>query len=217
MDLSSLAIGLGALGLLLLLLALRRLWQARLLAGTSIACLGLASAAAAALLFGIASNLHTYARLTHEQRVAELVFKAEGPQLYTATLIRVPRGDVHRFVLAGDEWQLDARVLKWRGWANVLGLDARYRLERMSGRYRDLEQERHAAHTVFSLSDNPGLDLWTFAIEHPGWLPFVDAVYGSATYLPMADGARFRVSVAQSGLLARPTNAAAEAALRDWH
>ena len=47
--------------------------------------------------------------------------------------------------------------------------------------------------------------------DHPRWLPFVDAVYGSATYMPMADGARYQVSITQSGLIARPLNPAADA------
>jgi len=215
-DLFAVAIGLAALGLLALLFAVRRLWQARFLVGGSAACLGLAAAAVAALLLAVASNLATYERLTHEQPVAELTFEALGPQRYRATLKRLPDGEVRSFLLAGDEWQLDARVLKWRGWANVLGLDARYRLERLGGRYRDIEQERSAPRTVLSLAEDPGLDLWTLSFEHPGWLPFVDAVYGSATYLPMADGADFRVTLGQSGLLARPSNAAAARAARSW-
>jgi hypothetical protein len=32
----------------------------------------------------------------------------------------------------------------------------------------------------------------------------------------MADGARFRISVSQSGLVARPANEAASAAIDDW-
>jgi hypothetical protein len=128
-------------------------------------------------------------------------------------LVRIPSGDIQVFTLNGDEWQLDARVLKWRGWANVLGLDAQYRLERLSGRYRDIEQERNAPRSVYALSDNPGIDLWTWTIDHPTWLPFVDAVYGSATYLPMADGARYRVNMSQSGLLARPMNGHAQGAV----
>jgi hypothetical protein len=115
-------------------------------------------------------------------------------------------------MLAGDEWQLDARVLKWKGWANLLGLDAQYRLERVSGRYRDIEQERTGERTVYGLSENPGVDLWVLSTQYPKWLPFVDAVYGSATYLPMADGARYEVKMTQSGLMARPVNEAANAA-----
>ena len=83
-------------------------------------------------------------------------------------------------------------MLKWRGFANLLGLDARYRLERLGGRYVEIEQERSAARSVYALGAAPALDLWLLARAYPRWLPFVDAVYGSATYLPMADGARYR-------------------------
>lgn len=216
MDLFSAALVIAGLALLLLLFAVRRLWQARFLTGGSAACLGLASGAVAVLLLGVASNLQTYDRLTHEQPVAELSFEALAPQRYRATLTRMPDGSSQTFLLAGDEWQIDARVLKWHGWANVLGLDARYRLERMSGRYRDIEQERSAPRTVLPLAANPGLDLWALSLEHPAWLPFVDALYGSAAYLPMAAGARFVVTVGQSGLLARPANPAATGAVRHW-
>ena len=46
--------------------------------------------------------------------------------------------------------------------------------------------------------------MWALAQAQPRWLPFVDAIYGSATYLPMADGARYEVTLGQSGLIARP-------------
>lgn len=203
-------------GLLLLGLACQRLYRLRFIAAGSSALGGLALLAIAVTLFVVSLNLHTYARLTHEQPVAEIVFEARGPQRYRATLAEVPSGEMQLFALAGDEWQLDARVLKWRGWANLLGFDAQYRLERIGGRYQDIEKERHDERTVYPLSENPGLDLWMLATRHPRWLPFVDAVYGSATYMPMADGARYEISITQSGLIARPMNPAAEAAAGKW-
>jgi hypothetical protein len=203
-------------GLLLLALACQRLFRARFLAAGGSALMGFLLLAIAGLLFVVSLNLHTYARLTHEKPVAEIVFEGRGPQRYRATLAQVPSGEMQMFVLAGDEWQLDARVLKWKGWANLLGLDAQYRLERVSGRYRDIEQERKDERTVYALSENPGIDLWTLSADYPRWLPFVDAVYGSATYLPMADGARYEISITQSGLIARPLNQAAEAAAGAW-
>ena len=48
------------------------------------------------------------------------------------------------------------------------------------------------------------------------WVPWVDAVYGNAAYVPMADGARFVVSIGASGLVARPGNSDAEKAVRHW-
>lgn len=215
MNTDAVALVIAVFGILLLALSCQRLFRARFLAAGGSALTGLVLLAIAALTFIVSLNLHTYARLTHEAPVAEIVFEARAPQHYRATLTGVPSGDMQIFMLAGDEWQLDARVLKWKGWANLLGLDAQYRLERVSGRYRDIEQERNDERTVYSLSENPGVDLWQLSTQYPRWLPFVDAVYGSATYLPMADGARYRISITQSGLIARPLNAAAEAVTKN--
>jgi hypothetical protein len=214
MNSEAIALVVAIFGGLLLILACQRLLRARFLAAGGSALMGLLLLVSAGLFFVVSLNLHTYARLTYERPVAVLVFEQRSPQHFRATLTEMPGGEMQIFVLAGDEWQLDARVLKWKGWANLLGLDAQYRLERVSGRYRDLEQERHAERTVYGLSENPGVDLWRLSTEYPAWLPFVDAVYGSATYMPMADGARYEVSITQSGLIARPLNPAAEAVTR---
>lgn len=217
MPSNAIALVFAVFGLLLLALACQRLFRGRILAAAGSAMGGSLLLCAAALLFVVALNLHTYARLTHEAPVAEIVFEARGPQRYRATLSRTTTGDdMQMFVLAGDEWQLDARVLKWKGWANLFGLDAQYRLERVSGRYRDLEQERKDERTVYSLSENPGLDVWMLSQQYSSWLPIVDAIYGSATYMPMADGARYQISITQSGLISRPLNEAAQNASGAW-
>jgi hypothetical protein len=212
MNSDAIAIVIAVFGGLLLILACQRLLRARFVAATGSALMGFLLLACAALFFVVSLNLHTYARLTYEQPIAEIVFEGRAPQSYRATLTRMPGGEMQIFMLSGDEWQLDARVLKWKGWANLLGLDAQYRLERVGGRYRDIEQERHAERTVYSLSENPGVDLWEMSTKYPRWLPFVDAIYGSATYMPMSEGARYRVSLTQSGLIARPLNSQAELA-----
>jgi hypothetical protein len=216
MDTDALALILGLFGLVLLALACQRLLRARFIAALGSATFGLLLLTVGGLLFVLTLNLHTYARLTHEEPVADLVFELVSPQRYRVTLTGVPNGEMQMLVLAGDEWQLDARVLKWQGWANVLGLDAQYRLERLSGRYRDIEQERHDTRTVYALSENPGIDLWTLRQQYPKWLSFVDAVYGSATYMPMADGARYQVSIGQTGLITRAANEAAQTAAGSW-
>lgn len=216
MNLQLFSIVLGVFGLALALMGIRSLWRARFWSAGATLVSSAVLLGAAGLVFVVASNVYTYSRLTYEEPVADLIFKAVGPKQFQATLIRTPSGDMQVFTMHGDEWQLDARVLKWRGWATLLGLDAQYRLERLSGRYLDIEAERNAKRSVYQLSDNPGIDVWSWAIDHPKWTPFVDAVYGSATFLPMADGARYRVSLSQTGLLARPMNPSATSAVERW-
>ncbi len=164
---------------------------------------------------GVATHLYSYEQLTAEQPVAELSFVRTGTDQYEVRLDR-PDGGSTVLPLAGDEWQLDARVLKWHGLARLLGFAPRYRLERLSGRWRDLERERNGPRTVHDLAGASGIDLWALARSHGDWLPWVDALYGSATYLPMADGARYAVSLGAGGLVARPLDGAAEEALQRW-
>ncbi len=176
--------------------------------------LGSVFALVALMMLSIGANLRTYQRLTYEAPAATLVFRKVSDRYWSVELETLD-GGYRVFDLRGDEWQLDARVIKWQGIGVVLGLDTLWRLERLSGRYRDLDAERSAPRTVHGLGGAaPGLDLWTLAQRQ--WLPLIDAHYGSSVYLPAAEGARYEVKVSASGLVARPVNDAARAAIVAW-
>lgn len=194
-----------------------RLRKRRLLSAGGHGVTGITLLLAGALIAALAFNLHTYHRLTHERPAAELEFTQISPQLYRATVTFPESNKSERFDLHGDEWQIDARVLRWQGIANLVGLNAQFRIERLSGRYRDVEQERTDPRSVYGLATQAGLDVWALARRHERWLPWVDATYGSAAYLPMADRARYQVSVTQSGLIARPVNASGKTAVSGWN
>ena len=118
--------------------------------------------------------------------------------------------------LRGDEWQIDVRLLKWRGITNVLGFDTAYRLERIAGRYSDIDRERASTRTVYALHPPEGVDVWSLLRSYHDYVPWADALYGSATYAPIADGAAYEVKVSQDGLIARPLNLPARQALGAW-
>lgn len=191
----------GMAALVSLLRALRARRPGRVV-GRLLLLLVLDGLALLALLLALA--LHGYGRLTGETPVAELAFRQVAERLYEVELVQ-PDGSSARFQLAGDDWQLDARVVKWRPWAVLAGLDPVYRLDRLSGRWHDLERERAPGRSVHDLAGEAAVDLWSLASRHPRWLPFVDAEYGSGAYLPMRDGARYRVTLSPlGGLVARP-------------
>src|ERR1700735_1829345 len=119
--------------------------------------------------------------------------------------------------LRSYQGQVDARVLKWHAFANLVGFDAAYRLERISGRYSHLEDERSLPRTVYDLHEPGRIDPWELVHRYRSWVPWLDALYGSATFLPMADGALYEIKVSQSGLVARPLNQAAREAVGSWH
>lgn len=149
-----------------------------------------------------------YRRLTAEAAVAQVHTRALGPQRYAVT-VEFPDGDRRETELAGDEWQIDARVIRWSPRALVLGAPPLYRLDRISGRYRDVAQERSEPRSAVALGSSSALDLWSMKRRFPGGLAWVDADYGSAAYLPLVDDGRFTVTLAAGGgLVARPADAA---------
>ncbi|HUX74635.1 MAG TPA: hypothetical protein VMV25_12180 [Steroidobacteraceae bacterium] len=204
------------LALLLLIAAVRRLRRGRIAGGAFCGGGALLLLLGAAGALALAVGVRGFQRLGAEQSAGEIRFMAAGPRAFDAVLT-LADGRRESFLLRGDDWQVDGRILKWRALANVLGFDALYRLERIGGRYERIEEERHAPRTVYALNPPGGIDLWEIARRYRKWLPWVDALYGSATYTPMADGAVFEIDVSQSGLLARPRNPAARAAIGGWH
>ncbi|TNE77257.1 MAG: multidrug transporter, partial [Gammaproteobacteria bacterium] len=74
---------------------------------------------------------------------------------------------------------------------------------------------RTAPRSVIQLSDTGWLDLWDLDQEFD--LPFVEGVYGNATFMPMRDGAVFEVRLSSSGLVAVPMNEAARQAVQFWN
>jgi hypothetical protein len=110
------------------------------------------------------------------------------------------------YILYGDEWQMDAKIVTWKPPATILGLDPIYQLDRLSGRYAEIGREQSEPRTVHSLSTGTPIDVWKFARRYPALIPGIDAYYGTATYVPMVDGARYDVSLSRDALIARPAN-----------
>ena len=116
--------------------------------------------------------------------------------------------------LQGDEWELSARVQKWKPWANVLGLDSTYVLDQISNKYFDAGRGNGHPITACDLKGPPPAvnqyvpQSWLFWIVDHSYVE--DRRFGSASYMPLADGAVYRVVTTQSGLNAEPINDAAQ-------
>ena len=205
----------GLLAVPLAMWAISRLTDMRFVSGSIlllssalILALGIASALAAA-------SLRTYNRLTAEQEAARVAMRQVAPKHFALSV--QPKGRrAQSYEVLGDEWQIDARLLKWRPLATIAGFDTVYRLERLSGRYSDLNEERAAKRTVYGLSDRSAVDLWSMLRRYQEYLPLADALYGSAAFVPMAEGAEYTVTVSATGLVVRPANEAARKAVGGW-
>jgi hypothetical protein len=161
-------------------------------------------------------NIHSYQRLIYDVKVADIHFSRVAAQMYKAEIRLAGKEQSQTYKIWGDEWELSARVIKWKAPLTKLGFNSLYRLDRLQGRYGSIRQERDAPRSVFSLHQESHLDIWTLVDRHKLWLPGLDAFYGSATYLPMVDDASYQIHMTQLGLYAKPLNEVALEAVSKW-
>jgi hypothetical protein len=210
-----LAILLAILAALAALLALRLLigrWLLGWLRGTA----GIALTVLAVTIAVGAWDLRGYRPLSAAEPVGTLSLGRMGPQHFAATLTTAD-GVERRFELRGDMWQVDARLLRWADALARFGLKPGYRLDRLTGRYLSLEDEQSQPRTVVGLDDKRSVfDVWAWLRRSGNTLGLLAADYGSATYLPMADGALYQIGVGSDGLVATPLNDPARAAVEHW-
>jgi hypothetical protein len=193
------------------LVVLRRHLRARRhIAASWRALLCLLCFALALLLAGTGAALRGYRLLGEEAPVVDIDAHILSPQRWALTLTW-PDGGTRQVQLAGDDWRIEAIVLKWKLPALLAGVPPLYRLDRLSGRYDDPAQEASAPRTVIGFDDAGSFDLVKLGRQYPQWLSEVDTVYGSGAFLPLVDGGHYSVSLMRTGaLVARPDAATGE-------
>jgi hypothetical protein len=174
----------------------------RLGAGIVSVALALALLACGALCAVVGVGLSGYRALTREELAATVHTTPNGPQQFEAR-IALPDGEETRYALAGDQFAIEARILKWHPWANLLGLHTAYELDRVTGRYQRILDEQQRPRTVFALAPDHRVDLFAWRARLPWLAPLVDAEYGSSTFTRADRDATYEVRVSTTGLLVR--------------
>ncbi len=220
-PLGFLCIVLGVLFVTLFALSLNRIKRRKIIGSALYGLQGIVVFLLLIVALLIFSNLNTYQRLTHDNEIVDVLVRKLASQKFQLVLI-YPQLDAinsepEYYSLYGDEWQLDTRIIKWKSWANVIGLDSYYQLERLSGRYANIEQAKDSSPSAHQLTgEQKGLSIWKLKNLMKSNMPFLDAYYGQSIFVPMRDGAKFRVSLSQAGLVVRPVNESATQALDAW-
>jgi hypothetical protein len=196
------AIVFALLSVAFLIVAARALKRKRIIRTSTNTLVALLMLSLSALFATLTVSTQGYRAFTREEVVASVTTRRLADQRFEAR-VRFPDGRDTMFLLAGDEFYVDAHILKWKPLANVLGLHTDYELDRITGRYIELADEQANPRTIFALSSPKPLDLYHLRRRHPmlGWL--VDAEYGSGTFITTDDQAMFEVLVSTSGLLVR--------------
>lgn len=183
-----------------------------LVGGTAFLAIGLAAS-----LLGL--NIQTYSRLTYERPVATVSVDAidTAQKLYDVKITRLDGVRPEQTCrLQGDEWMLGARVQKWQPWANIIGLDATYDLDQVANKYFSAVEANGKPITACDVQQGqPDVNKYVPA-GFTQWLmrlvQIEDRRFGSANFMPLADGAEYKVVMTQSGLNSEPANSTAQAA-----
>jgi hypothetical protein len=228
-----------AFGLLALLLSLSRWLAHRPWAAAGNLVVAIVLLLVAQRLWPPVLHLQTYESMRPKALIAQVHCERTGPSAYRVTLTRLPAGHMQVFEMSGDEWRLDVRTLVWTGRAAKLGLPDSFRLDRLSGRYLRTSLAPETTPTAtsaavakptpallvpasYALSDEQeaGEDIWAQARTNSGWKDRLDARHAYGPWRPLADGARFDISMTRApgqvevAIEARPANEAAAKAMR---
>ncbi|MFH1349905.1 MAG: hypothetical protein ABII26_03120 [Pseudomonadota bacterium] len=207
-------------GILLLLLFLyrRMLWIVRTLSGWKLPAPGLLSSLGKLILITLWTScfglllflgffLRSYHVFTYEKPVAEIrVQMFDVPQKGPIALIHLSSPHIQSprlLIIKGDQWMVEGDILKWENWLTFLGLETRYRLTRIRGRYLSIDAETKKQHTIHSLVPSERDPLWRSLYRYGQQVPFINTVYGSAVFQDLGEDKTYLIFVGTSGFMAR--------------
>jgi hypothetical protein len=149
--------------------------------------------------------LRSYHAFTYERPVSEIVCEPldEGAKGSRITLIQYNPRVSRQFLVRGDQWMIEGDILKWDNRLHFLGLDTRYRLTRLRGRYILAAQETREIPTVYPLARDENDPLWRYLYEYGQRMPFVSTVYGSAAFQFTGGRKSYLLYVSSSGFVVR--------------
>lgn len=176
--------------------------------------LGLLLLGVTAWLAALGWDVASYRSLTPETTLATFQFEQVAEQQFRVTMVDHQGGQRH-FDLQGDQWQVDARVLQWRGAGAGLLFKSGYRLNEVKGRFYSLSEDRQVRHSDISLSHSRWrvVDVWAWLHSHPDLQPWLTATYANPVFVPMTDAALYEVRMVAEGLVIRPLNDSAQGAV----
>lgn len=130
----------GLVGVLMLVGGIARLFKARFVGGIGRVLFGGLTLAGAMIAGLIGLNLQTYAQLSKERLAGQVTLKQVGDFEFTATIDLADaeqklRGQPVDYQITGQRVHIEGPVVKFKPWANVIGMDSLFKVTEVYGTY----------------------------------------------------------------------------------
>lgn len=199
----------GLVGVLMLVGGILAVFKAKLGSGLMRVLFGGLTLAGAMIVGLIGLNLQTYTQLSKERLAGQVTLKKVGDHNFTASIDLADdgklRGKPVDYQVTGERVHISGPLVKFKPWANVLGLDSLFKVSEIYGTYVDpnctntYTPRREATDECDSKSD-------FFGCLGTSWklLNLADFSHTSDSGQLMADGAVYDIYASQDAFELKP-------------
>jgi hypothetical protein len=140
-----------------------------------------------------------YNSLTKENIIATIQFDKiqNKQQTYIAHLYSYDNSKIGDYKIYGDQWRIDSNFFKMKYWANIFGIDSKYALNRLEGRYKNIEDENNKKNISYSIEEHKIIYIFDL---------FIDIQYGSSVYKEIDINKKYIILKTPTGLIVRDKN-----------
>ena len=180
--------------------------------GWLIGCVGLGALSIAFVCTVFILSFNDFSSSAESDSVATISFTKIDNKRFQVEISET-QGQKSVFEMNGDLWQIDANIITWSPFFEKQGLKPYFRLNRIKSSYAMLQDAERLPASLIEIESGLSASVLNRIAQNKS-ISFVGAVKGSTGALPMADGALFSIRVNRVGLISKPENQQAFAAVR---
>ncbi len=159
------------------------------------------------VIFWLVASFRIYQAFNKEELFASVTCqKSHEPSFdYIIFYKAITQKEPIAFGIKGNQWRLEGLVIKWKGLVNILGIHTWHKPVRLSGRFSNLPKMKDYISTEYIL--NNGEDsFWKVIYKVSKFSPFIEAAYGSGTFIPCKEGVIYKIYATTSGYMIKTEN-----------
>jgi hypothetical protein len=199
----------GLVGILMLVGGIAKLFKAHLGGGLVRVLFGGLTLAGAMIVGLIGLNLQTYAQLSKERLAGQVTLKQVGDFEYTATIDLADdqqqlRGQPVDYQITGQRVHIEGPVVKFKPWANVIGMDSLFKVTEVYGTYVNPNCTNKYPPRRHTTEECKVGDFFGCLGQSWQMLNLADLSHTSASGQLMADGAIYDIYASQDAFELKP-------------